>query len=235
MPSCHSTNDIALEMARNSDITEGTVIITDDQTEGRGQRGNSWHASPGKNITLSLLLKPKFLEASKQYPLNMAISLAVLKTVNDQLADNEASIKWPNDIYVGRRKIAGMLIENGLSRKTLDYSVIGIGLNVNQSDFGGLQATSLKDELDKDSDLELIFQKLVENVEAYYLQLKAGKSLAIKEEYLRSLLGYRSKLKFRTEYEFEGTIQDVTESGQLSVSINGRSENFSFKEIDFIL
>ncbi len=235
MPSCHSTNDIALEMTRNTDITEGTVIITDHQTKGRGQRGNSWLAAPGENITMSLALKPKFLEASQQYFLNMAVSLGVLKTVNDVIGGDKGIIKWPNDILIDRRKVAGILIENGLVSKYIDYSIVGIGLNVNQSDFTGVQATALVDNLDGELPLQGVLESLVENLEAFYLKLKAHKNSEIKEEYLKSLLGYRTQLRFKSEFEFEGVIENVTDTGLLSVSINGESREFNFQEIEFIL
>lgn len=235
MPSCHSTNDIALEMARKSDITEGTVIITDEQLKGRGQRGNEWVTSAGKNITMSIVLKPKFVKASRQFFLNMAISLAVNATVKDFLHSADCSVKWPNDILVGRKKIAGILIENSLSGRNIDYSVVGIGLNVNQSIFNGITATSLKSELKSEVSLQDVFQVLVENIEAFYLRLKADKHSEIKEEYLKSLIGYKSKLKFRSEYEFEGIIEDVADNGLLSISIEGQLKIFDYKEIEFML
>jgi len=235
MPSCHSTNDIALEMTRNTDITEGTVIITDHQTKGRGQRGNSWLASPGENITMSLLLKPKFLEASRQYFLNMAVSLAVLKTVNDALGEDKGVIKWPNDILVRNRKVAGILIENGLVGKYLEYAIIGIGLNVNQTNFNEFQATSLGKNLGRRLQLEDVIGSLIENIEAFYLKLKAHMTSEIKEEYLKSLLGYRTPLRFKSEFEFDGIIENVTDSGLLSVLINGEVRKFNLQEIEFVL
>jgi len=235
MPSCHSTNDIAKEMARKSDISEGTVIITDDQLKGRGQRGNEWVTAAGKNITMSIVLKPNFVKASSQFFLNMAISLAVNATVKQLLGDINCSVKWPNDVLVNRKKISGILIENSLSGRNLDYSVVGIGLNVNQSIFNGISATSLKNELKCELQLLDVFQRLVENIEAFYLRLKAGRLSGIKEEYLSSLYGYKTKLKYRSEFEFEGIIEDVADSGLLSVSVDGKLRVFDFKEIEFIL
>lgn len=235
MPSCHSTNDIALEMARKSDITEGTVIITDEQLKGRGQRGNEWVTAAGKNITMSIVLKPNFIKASSQFFLNMAISLAVHATVKQYLKSSDNYIKWPNDILVGRKKIAGILIENGLSGRNLEYSIVGIGLNVNQSSFNGVSATSFRNELKNEVQLPEVYQKLVENIEAYYLKLKANKLAEIKEEYLRFLLGYKTRLKYRAEFEFEGVIEDVADSGFISISCEGKVKVFDFKEIEFML
>lgn len=235
MPSCHSTNDIAMEMVRKSDIQEGTVIITDEQSKGRGQRGNKWLTTPGKNITMSLILKPNFITVTNQYFLNMAISIAVNNTIKNYLDHLKCEIKWPNDVLVNRKKIAGILIENGLTGRNLEFSIVGIGLNVNQLDFYGLRGTSLKKELKGDFRLQEVLQKLIENIEAYYLKLKAGKNSEIKEQYLESLLGYRTKLRYRSEYEFDGFIEDVSDRGILSVSINGQVATFDFKEIEFLL
>lgn len=235
MPSCHSTNDIALEMARKSDITEGTVIITDEQLNGRGQRGNEWVTAAGRNITMSIVLKPNFIQASSQFFLNMAISLAVHATIKQYLESSESFIKWPNDILVNRKKIAGILIENVLSGRSLEYSIVGIGLNVNQTRFNGISATSIKNELNSEAQLPEVYQRLVENIEAYYLKLKANRLIEIKEEYLSSLFGYKTKLKYRSEFEFEGIIEDVADSGLISVSVEGNVKVFDFKEIEFIL
>lgn len=235
MPTCHSTNDIALQMVRNTDTTEGTVIITDHQLQGRGQRGNEWLTRSGENITMSIILKPRFIQASNQYFLNMAVSQAVHSTVKHFLKNQETLIKWPNDILVDRKKIAGILIENGLSGRNLDYSVVGIGLNVNQSDFSLPSATSLKLASRDNINLNSVFEKLVENLEVSYLKLKANRFSELKADYLSSLIGYRTKLTFRSEYEFEGVIEDVEDSGLLRVNIEGISKPFDFKEIEFIL
>ncbi len=122
-----------------------------------------------------------------------------------------------------------------MSGKNLDYSIVGVGLNVNQSIFNGISATSLKNELKYELQLQDVFQRLVENIEAFYLRLKAGRLSGIKEEYLSSLYGYKIKLKYRSEFEFEGTIEDVADSGLLSVSVDGELRVFDFKEIEFIL
>lgn len=234
MPSCHSTNDIALEMTRKSDITEGTVIITDQQKNGRGQRGNDWISEPGKNITMSIVLRPNFMEASMQFFLNMAISLAVDSTIKYYIPYSKCYIKWPNDMLIDRKKIAGILIENGLSGRNLDFSVVGIGLNVNQSAFIGLSATSFKNQLGQEVSLPEIYERLIHYIESYYLKLKAYRFKEIKDEYLKSLFGYRLSLRYRAEFEFEGVIEDVTDSGLLCIYVNGGTKFFDFKEIEFM-
>ena len=127
LPSCHSTNDVASDLLAEGNIAEGTVIITDHQTKGKGQRGNSWESEPGKNLTCSLILKPKFLPVQKQFELTVVSSLAIVHTLRDLGLPN-AQVKWPNDIYYGNAKIAGILIENTVRANHLEYAVVGIGL-----------------------------------------------------------------------------------------------------------
>eukprot|EP01137_Pigoraptor_chileana_P015025 Opistho-2@5140 len=108
------------------------VIITDNQTAGRGQRGNVWEASIGENLTFSLILKPNFLKASEQFQLNVAVSLGVLDCLSEYI-DEDLKVKWSNDIYFQNQKMGGILIENTLQGYQIGYSVIGIGLNINQA------------------------------------------------------------------------------------------------------
>ncbi|MDE7334766.1 MAG: biotin--[acetyl-CoA-carboxylase] ligase [Muribaculaceae bacterium] len=127
--SCASTNS-----AIDRNAPHGFALMAREQTAGRGQRGNSWEAEAGKNITLSLILRPVELPAARQFELSEAVALAVADTV-ESLGIDRVSVKWPNDIYVGDRKIAGILIENALGGTYISRSIVGIGLNVNQREF----------------------------------------------------------------------------------------------------
>ena len=158
MPSCHSTNDSARELLLQHDTSEGTVVITDNQTAGKGQRGNSWFSAEGANLTMSLIMKPNFLTVSKQFYLNMISSLAVKRVLNDRLPDAHSQVKWPNDVLLNNRKVCGILIENGIKRQFLEYSVVGIGLNVNQKAFGLATATSMSNEIGIAFSLQSVFE-----------------------------------------------------------------------------
>lgn len=127
--SCESTNS-ALDPA----APHGTALMARCQSAGRGQRGNSWESEPGKNITLSLMLRPEGLPAARQFELSEAVSLGVADLL-DNLGIDDVCVKWPNDIYVADRKIAGILIENTVSGPLIARAVAGIGLNVNQAEF----------------------------------------------------------------------------------------------------
>ncbi|WP_236612907.1 biotin--[acetyl-CoA-carboxylase] ligase [Cesiribacter andamanensis] len=113
LPECHSTNTAALHLLENESLPEGAVLITDKQTAGRGQRGNNWEASPGQNLTFSVVLRPRFLPIRDQFLLTISISLAIYDLLTD-LQVPALSIKWPNDLYCGTKKIGGILIESSL-------------------------------------------------------------------------------------------------------------------------
>lgn len=135
-----STNIHLTQLAQDNNLPEGTVVNAAFQTHGKGQRNNSWEAEKGMNITFSVLYKPHFLPLSKHFLLSKAISLGVFDYLNCICA--EVKVKWPNDIYVGNKKIAGILIENSIKGNNIYQSVIGIGININQSNFSTLNATS---------------------------------------------------------------------------------------------
>ena len=147
LPEVDSTNSYATELLKNVNIAEGTVIHTAHQTQGKGQRGNSWEAQIASNLTTSIVLKPSFLELKNQFFLYQITALACYDLMAELLNNSQydIKIKWPNDILVNKKKIAGILIENVITHSTLNYSVIGIGINVNQLLFtDGINATSLK-------------------------------------------------------------------------------------------
>src|SRR5690606_25093723 len=122
------------ELSKSTPLHEGTVIMAVDQYAGKGQQGTVWQSEPGKNLTFSLLLTPFFLSPKHQFRLTVAVSVALVRALATLLGERVA-IKWPNDLYVGDRKIGGMLIENILQGPRWKSAIIGIGLNVNQTVF----------------------------------------------------------------------------------------------------
>ena len=234
MPSCHSTNDRAREMLAKPDTTEGTVVITDHQTAGKGQRGNSWFSAEGMNLTFSVVLKPNFLDVSRQFYLNMISSLAVMKTVKHFVPDLNAQVKWPNDVLIDAQKTCGILIENGIKKNRLEYSIVGIGLNVNQNAFGLDRAISMAKASGQLFSLQQVMDHLLHQLEGLYLSLKAGKYAEIKESYLQNLIGYRQQRKYRAEFLFDAHIVDVLDSGKLKLNTGRGDELFDFKEVEFV-
>ena len=241
LESVDSTNSYAAELLRKNKPTEGTVISTFNQTKGRGQRGNTWDSEPNKNVSLSIVLYPAFLHPEKQFLLSKIVSLALydLMTATVGISDekNPVKIKWPNDIYCGDKKIAGILIENTLSENAIKSSIIGIGINVNQTTFHNqLNATSLTLIKDQEFALPIIIEKLCEHIEARYLQLKANKKELIDSDYLRHLYQVNEWGKYFSSGEiFEGKILGVLDSGKLKMETReGQVKGFSLKEIQFL-
>ena len=120
-----------------ADVEHGTVVLAREQNAGRGQRGNTWEAEPGKNITMSMLLKPVHIHPKYMHLISEIISLSIIKVLRHYIEPScgMVSIKWPNDIYVDNKKICGILVENAIMSDSIAHSVVGIGLNVNQREF----------------------------------------------------------------------------------------------------
>tara|TARA_R110001606_G_scaffold43231_2_gene114490 strand:+ start:9336 stop:10157 length:822 start_codon:yes stop_codon:yes gene_type:complete len=234
LPKCHSTNSIATQLAEIEHVNEGAVVIADEQLAGRGQRGNSWESEPGKNIMMSVVLKPTFLKPSQQFFLNIIVSIAVKKTLSEFGLEN-VKVKWPNDIYAGNKKITGILIESTLKGSMIETSVVGVGLNVNQLVFTTEKATSMALEAGSGLDKELVLEKLSRNIESLYLQLKGGASEKLKADYLKSMIGWGEQRSYRDkEGTFEGKILGVSELGKLKVEREGNVKEYDLKEIDFL-
>jgi BirA family biotin operon repressor/biotin-[acetyl-CoA-carboxylase] ligase len=234
LPDCHSTNDKALQALRQKEVHEGSIFITDHQTRGKGQRGNSWETKPGENLTFSLVLQPKFLDLSEQFLLNIAVSNAIRVAMQEYIP--QVQVKWPNDLVVpGVGKLGGVLIENLVGSTGWEYAVVGIGLNINQQDFSSPQATSLSLVTGSSYPLEELFRLLITHVEQAYISLKKGKSELLRQEYLRHLYLLDQWALYRVgEQVQEGKIIGLSETGNLVVELpTGKQQSFGIKEISF--
>lgn len=220
-------------MAQKNEPNEGTIIITDNQTAGKGQRGNTWESAPEENLTFSIIYKPHFLNSSESFNLNIVTSLALIYTLKN--FGIPAFIKWPNDIFCGKYKISGILIENTIEKNKLKNSIIGIGLNVNQPKFTYSEATSMYNISNRLYDLSNVLEVLVTNIERLYINLKSGTNISLRDQYHQYLLGKGELRNFQIrDQEVQGRILGVDESGRLKVEIAGKTEYFSFKEIKFL-
>lgn len=233
-----STNGYAAELLAKSRPIKGTVISTFRQTAGRGQIGSHWESEPDKNIALSIILYPVFLLPLHQFYLNMAVSIAI-RDVIAKYTEKSVKIKWPNDIYVETRKISGILIQNSLAANILQASIIGVGINVNQTIFSenAPNATSLALETENTFSLYDILEDLCQQVEQRYLTLKNSTN----NDQLRTLyLSHLYRFGEAASYQkvdgtlFTGTITGISESGKLIVENNGISEAFDVKAIRFL-
>lgn len=234
VPDCPSTNTLALEISQQSPANEGTVVITDHQTAGRGQRGNQWEALPRQNLTFSLILKPNFLAINKQFYLNVVISLALKDYLKEKTSDT-VHIKWPNDILVHGKKISGILIENQLQGALILNAVAGVGLNVNQTRFSHPSATSLALATAADWNLSEVFNDILSLIESRYLQLRSGDYQTLMDQYLSALFRRHEKHMYSSNgSSFEGEILDVDEWGRLKVRTDDGLRIFGVKEIKYL-
>jgi BirA family biotin operon repressor/biotin-[acetyl-CoA-carboxylase] ligase len=233
-----STNLYAVELLAKTKPSEGTVISADFQQAGRGQIGSNWYSSRGKNLLLSLIWYPRWLLAREQFSLSQAMALAVADTAAT-FCPGRVEVKWPNDVYLNGRKIAGTLIQNSLSGSHLQWSVVGIGLNVNEMSFPAdlPNAASLAQACGHPLDLEAVRQGLLVNLEKRYLSLKAN-SARIRADYLQKLYQYQSWHTYRDlrkQQFFRGQIIGVEKSGKLAIQSElGSVEYFDLKEVGFL-
>jgi BirA family transcriptional regulator, biotin operon repressor / biotin---[acetyl-CoA-carboxylase] ligase len=234
VPDCHSTNTLAQELSLQPSFQDGTVVITDNQTAGRGQRGNTWHTQPGMNLTLSIYLKPAFLLAKDQFFLNIFTSLAI----HDLLLHKSnaiVKIKWPNDILASGKKLCGILIENQIRGLQVSSSIVGIGLNVNQIEFTVSTAGSLATVSSCTFDLQQLMEELLKCIEARYLQLREGKFDQLKAAYLPLLYWLEEDHVFESnDGSFNGRIKGIDEYGKLRVATAGIEKSFDIKEITYL-
>ena len=232
LPSCHSTNTYANDWIKENEVINGWTVYTFDQTKGRGQQGNVWESEPNKNLTFSMVLKPEFLNPQNQFSLNMAVSLAIIQFLTD--LGLKAEIKWPNDVFVNDRKIAGILIENQLRGNLFKAAVVGIGLNVNQQGFKTQGATSVLLQNGKEYDLVQSLSYIQTILFRYVERLRAGEIDLIKEEYYSKLyLRNKPSVFKRGDDSFVGSIKGVDEFGMLQIQTERGLLSFGLKEIKF--
>ena len=230
-----STNNYASKLVAEMEVLEGTVLIAHFQGEGKGQRGNVWTSEPGKNLTFSLVLKPKKVSPSEAFVISKIVSLAICKYL-ETVVEEDVFIKWPNDIYVGEKKICGILIENQFKGKNFENAIIGIGLNVNQTNFQNLpRVTSLILELKKELELRSVIEVLLKSVEICYLRFQREGISEIHEEYLTNLLFIDEMRRYKTSQgKIIGKIVNVLSNGKVEIETKeGQLFNFGIKELAF--
>ncbi len=229
-----STNFLLSEMLRKKTLPEGFLISTDFQTSGKGQQGNSWESEKGSNLLFSILLYPRHISIEKQFILSQLVCLAI-KKVLDKYVD-EISIKWPNDIYWKNKKLAGILIQNSLQEAFIKNSIIGIGLNVNQTEFlsNAPNPVSLRQIVGKELDRVILLREIYCAIMDSYQKLNE-ESLAL--EYRKSLYRGKGFFPFRDgNGSFEAKIYSVHNDGQLELETSeGERRQYYFKEVEFVI
>ena len=232
-----STNSYMVRLHEENPLFEGTLVIAKHQGQGRGQRGTTWESEPGKNLTLSLFLQPGFLPTHEQFLLNKMISLGVMELISS-VCTSDVKIKWPNDIYVGDKKIAGILIENSVFGNKIQYTIVGIGINVNQEKFSPdlLNPTSLKLIAGVRFDLARCLSQLCFYIEKRYIQLKSNRITEIDKDYLNALyqLGEWKNYSYQNETVI-AKISGLTKNGKLILQKqDGEALICDLKEVKFI-
>lgn len=227
---------------RNTSELEAPVMVTAyRQTAGQGQRGNSWEAEPGKNLTFSIFYRPVELPPMAQFSMSEAVALAVV----DFLAGHgiEAKVKWPNDIYVDDRKICGILIRHSVMGAYVSYSVIGVGIDVNQTMFlsDAPNPVSMKQITGESYDLTSLKMEIADIMERRLESIRSSESRERQHvEFMRNL--WRGDGR---EYPFTDTasgetflaeIVDIAAHGPMTLRLaDGAERTYAFKEISFVL
>lgn len=221
LPEVDSTNSYAIGLLKNVNPFEGTVVYTFNQTQGRGQRGNQWISESGANIAFSAILKPSFLSAKNVFQLYIISALAMhdVLTRLPESSQFDIKIKWPNDILVNGKKIAGVLCETFLQNNSVTAAVIGIGLNVNQALFPDvINATSLSVLYGHPFDLKKLMEEMCISVEKFYLKLKNGHSEKIITDYLNCFYKLNEWQLFRVhQQEGKYLVKGINKDGLLQL------------------
>ncbi len=225
-------------VAKNPAITDA-LITTDFQTNGRGLEENTWHSEKQKNLLFSLLIKPENMEASRQFTITQAVSLGICDLLEKIMPEQPIRIKWPNDIYIGDRKICGMLISNTVCGAMITYSIIGIGLNVNQEDFPASlpNPISIRQITGKEYVREALLDDLLEKLYARFALLNGkNRQETLHQAYVNALYRYDEWHPYRAEdKQFIAKIMDVNEFGHLVLEKRcGTKQTCALKEVVFL-
>lgn len=232
-----STNEYLKQILEKERPAGQSMVFAEEQTAGKGQRGNSWHSLAGKNSLGSIVLYPDFLPPMHQFKISKVIALAISSLLSAYLDPGKLSIKWPNDILYGTQKIAGILIETSLLGSRFDYIIGGIGINVNQSQFPAHlpNAVSIHNVTGSFVDLKKFNKQLLSAISHYY-QKDYLLSEQVNSDYLHNLFRFDQWAYYRDRSgEFRARIRDVNEYGHLQLmDSNQNIREYAFKEIVYL-
>ncbi len=229
-----STNLYLKNLALSTKLNDYTVVVANKQFKGRGQMGTVWESERGKNLTFSILKNFDAFEASKQFNLNMVVSLAIYSTLIDLNVPN-LKVKWPNDIMSGSSKVCGILIENVLNGSFIKKAIIGVGLNVNQTSFGKLsKASSLSLVTGHVFELDYVLECILEKLRSLMDGMEKHPLSSLQSQY-ETLLFRKDKVstfKKGNDKLFSAIIRGVSSGGQLILELDdGILQRFSMKEV----
>lgn len=228
-----STNNYIRQILAKRALPEGSLVITDFQTSGRGQAGNSWESESGKNLTFSLVIYPEVIAANEQFLISQITALSIKETLSEYVEG--IRIKWPNDIYWNDRKICGMLIENDLAGSVIHCSICGIGININQKEFhsNAPNPVSLTQITGKEYELNEVLDRFRKHFYQLYIHLLQGNKEAIRRQYQASLYRREGFHTYQDENgRFEAEIKEIEPTGHLLLRLtDGSTRRYAFKEV----
>ncbi|MBD0824217.1 biotin--[acetyl-CoA-carboxylase] ligase [Aestuariibaculum marinum] len=225
-----STNTYLKTLCAEMPVDDYTVVITENQTKGRGQMGSVWNSQSSKNLIFSVFKSLSCFEIQYPFYISMVASLAVVKAL-EGFDIPKLNVKWPNDILSENKKVCGILIENAIKQGRYASSIIGMGLNVNQTEFENLpKASSLKLITGKTFDLEELAHRIIKQLQTYFELLRQSKLEVLKEEYESYLFRKNKPSTFKNAegFMFSGIIKSVSDTGMLQVAL----EDNLIKEFD---
>ncbi len=227
LDSVDSTNNFAANLLREGKIGHGTVILADEQTAGKGQRGASWHSQGGSNLIFTVVVGYDNLSVDRQEAITHWVALAVHDLLHSEGIGSQ--IKWPNDVLVENAKMCGILIENQLSGGQIRHSIVGIGINVNQLEFGDLRATSMHLCTGRVYDIQELAFRLIQCLN------ERMKSFGNLRDAYHEQLWNRGKVVtfYRDGHAEEGRLIGTDDQGRLLIDVGGQLQSFGLKEITF--
>ena len=214
-----------------------TVVTAEHQFQGRGQAGNRWESAEGQNLLCSIAIRPKNIKASEVFVLSQAISVAIKMALEDYL--QPVHIKWPNDIYYQDRKLGGILIENELAGDRIARCIIGVGININQTEFvsDAPNPISMKQILGKEVERRFVLEHIVGHFDRLWNQIERGDTEVLQNSYLQSLYKHKEMATYRdAQGEFQARIEGVLSQGQLQLrDTDNQLRSYEFKEVSLLL
>jgi BirA family biotin operon repressor/biotin-[acetyl-CoA-carboxylase] ligase len=231
-----STNDELARWLKRRQIPEGSCVVAEFQTNGKGQRNSTWHSETGQNLMCSFILYPKTQAEFGIFYFSKAMACAVRDTVAD-CGCSDVKIKWPNDVLIGRKKAAGILIENQWTAQGWISAILGMGINVNQRNFEGLTATSISENSSKSWSSKEVLSLLEQHIHHYYRLFQSEKFEDINANYHSHLFGLNTIESFETANDvFAGKIMGVDPCGLLEIQLeSGNVQAFQLKEAKLLL
>ncbi len=233
-----STSNQLRTWLNNEEVPDYSIVYADFQSTGRGQIGNSWESERGKNLLMSMVVRPKGLDIHEQFYLSMAVSNAITDIVAKHIPNVE--IKWPNDIYVDNQKLAGILIENTLRGSQIADTIVGLGLNVNQTVFtsNAPNPVSMKTICNRELDVNEIMLEIQKTIEQWMQKVDSKQFGEIRTAYAERLFRNDGELHAFADKDgqFEASISSIRPEGHLVLTDSqGVDRQYAFKEVEFIL